>query len=345
MPHGPKQAMSDGLWAPSRPPASPEADPSDMAGAISALPRQLRLGQDIGAQAGSRLAKPSGIVIAGMGGSAMGGELLRAIVANDCDVPITRVRGYSIPRWAKSGTLVVCVSYSGETVETLECAHQAVRQGASVLVVTSGGKLADFAQDRGLACALVPGGMMPRAALGYLFGATAGAFAARGLADPAIVEECARGAELCDISAAEKLGRSLAESIPLVAGAGPLAAVAYRWKTQFNENAKIHAFSHAFPELAHNEIVGWEGSEGLPFAMVTLTDPSDGPDVVKTIAATLGIVRGLTPRVSVVEGQGSTRSMRAFNLVAVGDWVSYYAALERRVDPTPINSIMALKGS
>lgn len=318
-------------------------DPSGMARAIAAMPTQLRTGRRIGVEAGGQLAGPSGIVIAGMGGSAMGGELLRAMVANDCDVPITRVRGYSIPTWAKSGTLVVCVSYSGETVETLECARQAVRQGASVLVVTSGGQLSDFAEDRGLACARVLGGMMPRAALGYLFGAMAGAFAACGLADPAIVEDCAVGAELCDIPAAEQLGRSLAHTIPLISGAGPLAAVAYRWKTQFNENAKIHAFSHAFPELAHNEIVGWEGSAGLPFAMVALRDTSDGEQVSAMITATRDIVRRSTKMVSIVEGQGTSRNMRAFNLVAVGDWVSYYAALERRVDPTPIDSIMVLK--
>ena len=160
-----------------------QADPSGMSDAIAGMAEQLRAGERIGAEAGVRSwACPAAVVMAGMGGSAMGGELLRALVAADCPVPITRVRGFGVPAWAGPGTLVVCTSYSGDTAETLACARQAHAQGAALLAVASGGELARLAEEWDFPLrASVPGGMQPRAALGYLFGAMAGAFAACGL--------------------------------------------------------------------------------------------------------------------------------------------------------------------
>jgi len=172
-----------------------QADPSGMSDAIAGMAEQLRAGERTGAEAGTELGLPAAVVMAGMGGSAMGGELLRALIAADCPVPITRVRGFGVPAWAGPGTLVVCTSYSGDTAETLACAQQAHAQGASLLAVASGGELARLADELGFPCALVPGGMQPRAALGYLFGAMAGAFTACGLAASDIAEQCASGVE------------------------------------------------------------------------------------------------------------------------------------------------------
>jgi glucose/mannose-6-phosphate isomerase len=184
--------------------------------------------------------------------------------------------------------------------------------------------------------------MQPRAALGYLFGAMAGAFAACGLSADGIAEECAAGVEACDRDAAAELGRMLAGSVPLIYGAGPLGAVAYR-KTQFNENAKMHAFSHAFPELGHNEIVGWEGAEGRGFAVVALRDADERLEIRRRIDVTLDMARPHASVVAAVEGHGPSRTARAFSLVATGDWVTYHAALARGVDPTPVDAITTLK--
>ena len=131
--------------------------------------------------------------------------------------------------------------------------------------------------------------------------------------------------------------------MPLIYGTGPLGAVAYRWKTQFNENAKMHAFSHAFPELGHNEIVGWEGAEGRGFAIVALRDPDESEEIRRRIDATLDLARPHATAVAAVEGHGGSRTARAFSLVATGDWVTYHAALARGVDPTPVAAIAALK--
>ncbi len=318
-------------------------DRSGMAAVIEQLPAQLREGARIGAEAGAGLARPSAVVIAGMGGSAIGGELLRAMVAADCPVPIKRVRGFGIPVWAGPGTLVVCASYSGNTEETLSCARQAHEQGAAMLCIGSGGELARLGREWGAALAELPGGLQPRAALGYLFGALGASFEAAGLARSGLTAEAVRGAELVDREQARDLGRKLAPTVPLVYGTGALAAVAYRWKTQLNENAKLPAFAHAFPELDHNEIVGWEGSPAGVFSAVMLRDADEHPGVGRRIEVTAELIERDAALVVHVRGRGETRAASAFSLIALGDWVSYEAALARGVDPTPIERIQALK--
>jgi glucose/mannose-6-phosphate isomerase len=321
------------------------ADPSGMADAIAGMADQLRVGEQVGAEAGVRVALPGAVVIAAMGGSAMGGELLRALVAGECPVPITRVRGFRVPHWAGPGTLVLCVSYSGRTRETLACAEQARRQGANLLVVGSGGPLVERAREWRVACAQVPEAVatgQPRAALGYLFGAMAGAFGACGLSSTGLASAAAEGVEDVDRGAALELGERLAPTVPLIYGAGPMGAVAYRWKTQMNENAKMHAFSHALPELAHNEVVGWEGAPPGRFAAVFLSDPGQ-PDVRASIEATGRLIEGGAALVEIVDARGDTPAARAFSLVAHGDWASYGAALRRGVDPTPVRNIDVLK--
>ncbi|MGZ4482640.1 MAG: SIS domain-containing protein, partial [Gaiellales bacterium] len=271
--------------------------------AIEQMAGQLREGDRLGRGAGERLKLPSAVVIAGMGGSAMGGELLRALIMADCPVPITRVRGFGVPSWAGPGTLVACVSYSGNTIETLACARRAHGQGADILCVGSGGGLGEMAREWGLPFARVPGDLQPRAALGYLFGATAGAFAAVGLCRQGIPEECAGGVEAVDRDAAKALGERLAATVPLIYGAGPLAAVAYRWKTQLNENAKMHAFSHAFPELDHNEVVGWHGSHPDTFAAVILRDSSEQAETRRMIDITAELIAEDAVLVERVDGR------------------------------------------
>ena len=318
-------------------------DDGGMRAAIEGMGQQLLEGDRIGGEAGGDLAMPTAVVIAGMGGSAMSGELLRALVIGDCAVPITRVRGFGVPSWAGPSTLVVCSSYSGDTAETLACADQAHGQGASLLCVGMGGALEQRARAWGVPFAQVPGGLHPRAALGYLFGAMAGAFAACGLSRAGIAGECAQGVAAVDRDAAAALGARLATTIPLIYGSGPMAAVAYRWKTQLNENAKMHAFSHAFPELDHNEIVAWEGAPSGTFAAVLLRDRGERDETRRMIEATAELIGQDAVLVEQVEGRGDTAAARAFSMVAHGDWVSYHAALERGVNPTPVDRIGTLK--
>ena len=203
--------------------------------------------------------------------------------------------------------------------------------------------MAELGAEWGVPCAVVPGGLQPRAALGYLFGATAGAFGSCGLAREGIAGEAASGVELVDRDGGRRAGPDALETVPLIYGAGPMAAVAYRWKTQLNENAKMHAFSHAFPELDHNEIVGWEGGRSGRFSAVILRDPSEQTETRRMIEVTGELIAGDAVVVEHVWGVGETVSARAFSMVAFGDWVSYYAALARGVDPIPVERIGELK--
>jgi glucose/mannose-6-phosphate isomerase len=318
-------------------------DSDNIRGAIEQLPDQLREGGRIGVAAGERLALPAAVVLAGMGGSAVGGELLRGIIAGACPVPVTRVRGFGLPTFVGPGTLVVCVSYSGDTAETLACAQQAHERGASILAVGAGGTLGALAGEWDVPFAQVPSGLYPRAALGYLFGATAEALGVAGLGPQGLAEQAALGAEQADEPAARALGATLATTIPLIYGAGPLAVVAYRWKTQLNENAKMHAFSHAFPEVGHNEIEGWAGAHGQNFAAVFLRDRHQLAANMTMLDAAQALIANDAAVTAVVESRGDSPAARAFSLVAQGDWVSYYAGLERGVDPGPIARIAELK--
>jgi glucose/mannose-6-phosphate isomerase len=321
-------------------------DPSDQLSDVLALPEHLRdavwrvesaIMQDFDTE--------DGLVVAGMGGSAIGGALARAALGDHASRPIFVTRAYGLPTWTTPNTMVLCASYSGETEETLACARQAHRQGADLLIVGSGGALVGLAQEWGVAYARVPDALAtgPRTALGYLFGAMAGAFGACGLASEGIASAAAEGVEAVDSALARELGERLADTIPLIYGAGPMGAVAYRWKTQMNENAKMHAFSHALPELAHNEIVGWQGAPPGRFAAVLLSDPGQDAAVHRSIAATADLIAADAAVVEVVEGRGATPAARAFSLVAQGDWASYGAALRRGVDPTPVANIDTLK--
>ena len=179
-------------------PGSGLVDSKNIRGAIEQLPEQLREGGRIGVAAGERLSMPAAVVLAGMGGSAVGGELMRGIIAGSCPVPVTRVRGFGVPTFVGPGTLVVCTSYSGDTAETLACARQAHDRGASVLAVGAGGRLGELAKEWGAPFAQVPSGLFPRAALGYLFGATTEALAVAGLAPEGLSLQAADGAEQTD---------------------------------------------------------------------------------------------------------------------------------------------------
>ena len=246
------------------PKRSKACDPSGLLGVAIGLSRQIREGWALGRSAA--LPKPpkdtAHIIICGMGGSAIGGDLLADYLAPTCQIPIVVVRGYEVPEFVGQRSLVIAASYSGNTEETLAAAAQAQRAGATVFAITSGGQLARSVK----APCLVPGGLAPRAALGYLMLPALAALGRWELADPSPreVEEAAgvleavateRGPEVPEIrNPAKQLAEALAGLVPAVYAASPgLRAVARRWKCQFNENSKTLATWDVFPELNHNE--------------------------------------------------------------------------------------------
>src|SRR3989338_5615245 len=282
----------------------------------------------------------SSIVIAGMGGSAIGGDLLKSYLS-DINIPIFVVRDYKMPSFVDKYSLVFPVSYSGNTEETLSAFRDAKSKGAQIFSVTSGGKLGAESEK----WIKIPSGMQPRAALGYLFFPILGILHNTGIAN-------VKNNELNEMLAliksskeieegADALAKKLKDKIPIIYSSNEMAPVAMRWKTQFNENAKMPCFFNTFSEMNHNEIEGLRGMD-RKFAAVILKSQHDSERVRKRMNITRDLMQ---ERIDVeeVKVKGDSLLARLVYSAYLGDFVSYFLAIRNRVDPTPVEVIEALK--
>jgi glucose/mannose-6-phosphate isomerase len=300
---------------------------------------------------------PGGLVVAGMGGSAIGGGLARAVLGDRASRPITSERGYALPPWTTPDTTVLCVSYSGTTEETLAAYDAAGALGARRIVCTTGGQLAESARADGVPVIPLPGGYQPRAAIGYALVVVLEVAALAGICErlhteidvaAAHAEKLVAdwGPDASEDSLAKRLARALHGTTPQIAGAGLTVPIAYRWKTQINENAKMPAFAAELPELDHNEIVGWEGAQELGrFSAVLLDDCDLHPRVRARIELTRQMIEPQAVAAERVNTVGETRVERLISLVLLGDLVSIYLAALKGVDPAAISSLERLKGA
>lgn len=300
----------------------------------------------------------SNVVISGLGGSAIGGDILRTFSLEKAPVPILVNRGYSVPAFVGAQTLFITVSYSGNTEETLQSYLKARDQGAAIVCITSGGKLKEKALADGNGVISIPGGLAPRAATGYLFAPTALflEFAeiitgVRPELEETITvldrlrEQLHPGVNE-DENPARQIARRLKGNLPVIWGSAGLSeAAAMRWKGQINENAKSPAFYNVFPELNHNEIVGFEApTEVLEhLAIVILQDRFDYERVQLRMEITSRMIEGKTAGIIYVHSQGESFLARLYSLIYMGDYSSVYLAMEYGIDPTPVKVIDALK--
>jgi glucose/mannose-6-phosphate isomerase len=334
------------------------ADPGGMLEAVVSLAVSCREGYRLGLDAPDLpiVDDLSAIACCGMGGSAVGGEVLAAVAAPRLRVPVAVIRSSQLPEWAGPRTLVVATSYSGDTGETLTMFEESLRRGCRVVVVTSGGELRRRAEELELGRVMVPGGAMPRAAFGYLALGTIGALQAVGVL-PSVAADLDEAALELDAVLAragpeiptrdnppKRLALEIGERVPVMWGAEGIGAVAAgRWKTQFNENAKVPAFAAAMPELDHNEVVGWSEGRGAGFSVIALRHDGEPADVAARFAPSLEIAAGSGAMTAEVWANGRSPLARLLTLVQTGDLVTTYAALARGVDPTPIDAIVRLK--
>jgi glucose/mannose-6-phosphate isomerase len=296
-----------------------------------------------------------GMVVAGMGGSAVGGRLALGALAGRARRPIAISDDYSLPGWVGEGTLVLCSSYSGATEETVAAYDAAREAGASIVVASTGGSLTERARRDRVPVIPLPGGFQPRAAVGYSLVAALEVATLGGIAPPLRdeIEGAARLAEVLaaewgpdgdDQSAAKALARRLDGTVPVVMGAGVTAPVAYRWKCQINENSKLSAFWSTLPEADHNEVCGWDSAAELgAFSAVLLEDPDAHPRVALRFRLTAGLASAGARVVERVTALGDTPLDRLVSLVLLGDLVSIYLAVLRGVDPVEIEAIHTLK--
>ena len=331
-------------------------DPSGQAEDILGMPEHLRDALWRVESAGLKPHDaPGGLVVAGMGGSAIGGALARSALGDRATRPIAVSRSYELPGWTTADTMVLCASYSGDTEETLACYEAAGAVGALRTVVTTGGRLAELARGDGVPVIPLPGGFHPRAAVGYLTVAALEVAALCGAGDSVRAEVDVTadhverlvaewGPEGPEDSLPKSLARGLNDTVPQIAGAGLTSAVAYRWKCQINENSKLPAFAHELPELDHNEIVGWSGAPDLArFSAVFLDDADLHPRARQRIELTRDLIEPAAAFAFVVQTQGESATERLLSLVLLGDLVSLYLAVLRGVDPGPVEAIERLK--
>ncbi|HEX2064561.1 MAG TPA: bifunctional phosphoglucose/phosphomannose isomerase [Acidimicrobiales bacterium] len=296
------------------------------------------------------------VVVIGMGGSGIVGDILAATAGPFMAVPVVTVKSYTLPAFVGEGSLVFAVSFSGDTEETIEAATEAAVQGAKIVMVTAGGELAKLAAGWGSPLALVPASIpQPRAALGAMAVPPLVALEQIGLFPGASqwlnlsIEHMKRRRDVlaADGSAAAEVARRIGRTIPLIHGAGALgAAAAERWKTQVNENAKAPAFYAVQPELSHNEVQGW-GQHGdvtrQVLTLVTLRHDAEHPQVIRRFEIVADLMGEIVAGIVEVRAEGEGELAQLFDLMLFGDYVTLHMAANEGIDPGPVPALAEIK--
>jgi glucose/mannose-6-phosphate isomerase len=294
-----------------------------------------------------------------MGGSAIGGDLVRGIWADRLRVPIEIVRGYDLPAWVGPSTLVVASSYSGTTEETISAFEQAAARKAPAAIISTGGTLLEVARRAGLPHLAFPGGGQPRASVGYATTLLAGLLERAGVLDlPDGEVEAAAAAADARVAAsapevptidneAKRLAWTIVDRLPIIEAPGFLGAVARRWKTQLNENGKTTAAWEELPEATHNAVVGYPQPDTLKDHLIVVFLESEGDHERNRLRARLSRelleAAGIANAVVSVTGEG--RFGQALDAIVRGDFASTYLGALYGVDPTPVESISMLKAA
>jgi glucose/mannose-6-phosphate isomerase len=336
------------------------ADPGGMLGMVAGLPAQLRRAaavRDRLAAAPGPPARSPSVLVCGMGGSAIGGDVAAAWAAA-YGVRVAVHRGYGLPRWLDADTTVVFSSYSGNTEETLSAFDAAVARGADRRCIATGGALAARARAAGAPLVEVPGGLQPRAALGHSLTALLAQLHAAGLVPDPVAELTAAASHLERVAGewgpgaatarngAKQLARVWHQRLPVIyTGMGVAQPVGLRWKGQIHENAKSFATHSVFPELDHNEIMAWTALPELRRAAVLtmLRDRDDDPGTRRRMAITAEILAPQVGAIEWIDTRGEALLDRALAAAWLGDWASVYLAFANGVDPTPVPAIETLK--
>jgi len=301
--------------------------------------------------------KKEKIIICGLGGSAIGGEILKTLLHHQEDVAVFINRNYSLPELAGRNTLIFAVSYSGNTEETLAAYKEARKRGCPIFCISSGGELRRRSEEDGVPCLVIPSGMPPRCALGYLFIPMLRVLERANWLRPYDYEELfqvlidLRDRLSPSVPTRENLAKEAAidlyGKIPLIWGVeGRTDAVAHRLKTQFNENSKILAFWDVFPELNHNEIVGWGGEGEIDlknFYPIFIREKGEEEKIRKRIKVTQSLLEKVGIKGKEIWTEGRDLLPKILSSIYTGDWISFYLALIQGIDPTPVEPIDLLK--
>jgi glucose/mannose-6-phosphate isomerase len=308
---------------------------------VNNVPQQITEAVSIGKKAAIQSINKSfsTVIIAGLGGSGIGGKIVSQLVAEDCKLPILTCNDYFLPAFVDDKTLVIACSYSGNTEETLSAIEDGARKGATIATVTSGGKLAQLASENNWQKIIIPGGQPPRAMLAYSL--TALLFMLEGfkLVSEKYTDYLEGAAKFLEDNRqeikkeAEQIAQFFKGKTPVLYADAAYEGLLVRWRQQLNENSKMLAWHHVLPEMNHNELVGWAGGhDGL--AVLIIRDENDYKRTafrMETSKATFG---KYTPHVHETFAKGENRLVKTLYLNWVGDWVSVYLADIKGIDPT-----------
>lgn len=290
------------------------------------------------------------VLLAGLGGSAFGGEVIRNLADRAGLMPFSITREYDLPAWAGPSTLVIVSSYSGNTEETLSTFEQAIAAGCKIVCISSGGKVIEQAQALGLDYVQLPGGSPPRAAAGYSLVQLLYVLRFYGVL-PDLREALQEGHSLIsgfdDHALAREIAAACTGRIPILYSSGRIESASIRWRQQIEENAKQIAFHHVVPEMNHNELVGWKLPAPIlkQATVLVLHSGVDHPRVTLRMDINKEIYLRCTDRVIDVHAKGSSHLAQLLYLIHLGDWVSWYLSLENKVDAMPVEVIDYLKNT
>ncbi len=289
------------------------------------------------------------IVVSGLGGSGIGGTILSELVSDTCSVPILINKDYFLPNFVNQNTLVIISSYSGNTEETLNAMQQAISKKAQIACVTSGGKVLELAKQHQFDFIEIPGGMPPRSCIGYSLVQLIKILVAKGFAKNELFNDLEKTISLLDKenenikSESEAIAKKLQNKIPVIYSLGSSEGVVVRFRQQINENSKELCWHHTFPEMNHNELVGWvEKHENI--SVVTFHTSYDYSRTKKRYEVCKPIFEKYSSVVIDIVAKGESKLEQFFYLINMGDWISCYWAELKGIDPVEVNVINMLKG-
>lgn len=329
-----------------------QRDKSDALGVAEKQWQQLQQDYSVELQINQPIQR---VVVAGMGGSALAATYITSWPG--IKVPYQVVRQYDIPDGINEHTLFIASSYSGNTEETVSAIQQAQQQNAQIVVISSGGKLAEIAEQNGYPMYKLPSDFQPRMAVFYNFVALLNILVGAQLAEPKVLEEVKKAGEFLkgqveawrpDVPTSSNQAKQIALEFvgksPVIYGGAKMFPVAYKWKINMNENAKNVAWCNAFPEFNHNEFLGWSSHPlDKPYKPVFLQSNSDHPQVTKRFEVTRKLLSGKMPEPIIIKAKGETLLEQLVWAITLGDFVSLYLALLNNLDPSPVELIEKLK--
>lgn len=297
------------------------------------------------------------IIITGLGGSAIGGDLIRSYTYYEIKIPVSINRNYTLPSYANNDTLVIVCSYSGNTEETISALNEAQKKKCRIICLTSGGEIEKIAKKNKKPVFKIPDGLQPRCALGYSFFSLITIFIRLGFISKResdiehtikIIEKGSSVYSILDVekNPALKLATALKGKLPIVySSTDTLDIVNLRWRGQFSENSKILAYGNLYPEMNHNELVGWNLNKDIlrKTIVLFLMDKSDNKRIKLRMKITKEVIKNYCDNIFLLESDGKSKLERIFDLIYLGDWVSYYLAILSNENPTPVEAIEKLK--